>query len=272
MGIIFKGGFRIFRTVDTTPTPTPSNTPTSTPTLTPTLTATPTQTLTPTPTPTLTATNTPTLTPTQTLTSTPTPTLTATVSSTPISVLIGYYSDPGTYIGDCGSSFTDVPTTNPLYLPYTYLGQNYTIGQLLVDNLINNGPKPFYTDASLTTLIPNKFGPIYGFSATNGGTPQRQIRIDGSGNYTGMEFCGNLVGRGYMVQSATKVNVGNSTQRYWTVSDDSSTPYLGARVYRESYYASFTGGTTWAWAPTQNMMATHLITIGNTGSWISAIS
>lgn len=189
-------------------------------------------------------------------------------AATPSSVLIGYYSSTSVFIGDCSATFTATTPNSPLYMEYPYSGFTYGLGQLP-----NNGYTtgvPFYTDANLTTPLPSLFGPIYAFSPTQGGRPYRKIRI-GSTSYDGWATCGPLIPNGYMVQSTTKVNVGNS-QRDYMSTDDTSSPYPGKTIYQSDSGQIFTNGTTWAWAAQPNVTATHLLFFGNSVSFISTIS
>jgi hypothetical protein len=188
-------------------------------------------------------------------------------SLTPISVLIGYYASTGVFINDCGAGFTSSVPTSPLYMAYSYLGFTYSLGQL--PNSGYTTGVPFYTNENLTTTLPSLFGPIYAFSPTSGGTPYRKIRI-GNTSYDGWASCGTPIANGYMVQSATKINVGNSQRDFMPI-DDTASPYPGKTIYRTNTGTAFGNGTTWAWAAQPNVTATHLFTfIG--GSVISTIS
>jgi len=188
-------------------------------------------------------------------------------SATPSSVLIGYYSSTSVFINDCTDTFTATTANSPLYMAYSYSGFTYSLGQLP-----NNGYTtgvPFYTDANLTTPLPSLFGPVYAFSPTQGGRPYRKIRI-GNTSYDGWSTCGPLIPNGYMVESATKVNVGNS-QRDYMSTDDTSSPYPGKTIYQNSSGTFFSNGTTWAWAAQPNVTATHLFVFGNS-SFILTLS
>jgi len=181
------------------------------------------------------------------------------------SVLIGYYSNPGTFINNCAAACTGVTTTLPLYVSNSVSGVTYTLSQLVSSNIYatGSGPNIFYTNSNLTTPLPAPGGTVYGFSPTSGGTPYRQFRIGTSTTYTGWGRCGAVVANGYMVQSSTLVNVGNS-QRDYIVPDDTSAPYVGKEIYSSSGTAGFTVGTTWAWASQPNVIATNLITFSST--------
>jgi uncharacterized delta-60 repeat protein len=187
--------------------------------------------------------------------------------NTPSSVLIGYYSSTSVFINDCTATFTAATPNLPLYMAYLYSGFTYSLGQL-PNNDYTTGV-PFYTDANLTTPLPTLFGPIYAFSPTQGGRPYRKIRIGST--YDGWDTCGPLIANGYMVESATKVNVGNS-QRDFIPNDDTSSPYPGKKIYQAASGSFFSNGTTWAWAAQPNVTATHLLFFNNSGSWISTIS
>jgi hypothetical protein len=189
-------------------------------------------------------------------------------ATTPSSVLIGYYSSTSVFINDCTATFTATTPNSPLYMEYPYSGFTYSLGQL-PHNGYTTGV-PFYTDANLTTPLPTLSGPIYAFSPTQGGRPYRKIRI-GNTSYDGWNTCGPLIANGYMVQSATKVNVGNS-QRDYMPNDDTSSPYPGKTIYQDSSGSFFSNGTTWAWAAQPNVTATHLLFFGNSNSFISTIS
>jgi hypothetical protein len=189
-------------------------------------------------------------------------------ATTPSSVLIGYYSSTSVFINDCTATFTAATPNSPLYMTYPYSGFTYSLGQLPSSDYTATGV-PFYTDANLTTPLPTLFGPVYAFSPTQGGRPYRKIRI-GSTRYDGWSTCGPLIANGYMVQSATKVNVGNS-QRDYMANDDTSSPYPGKTIYQDSSGAFFSNGTTWAWAAQPNVTATHLLVFGN-ASFILTLS
>ncbi len=189
------------------------------------------------------------------------------------SVLIGYYSNPGTFINDCSAAFTGVTTTLPLYVPYVVSGVTYTLGQLMSDSVYagGTGPNIFYSNDNLATPLPSVGGTIYGFSPTSGGTPYRQFRLASSTSYTGWARCGVVIANGYMVQSSTLVNVGNS-QRDYMVPDDTSVPYVGKEIYSSSGTAGFGAGQTWAWASQPNVIATNLITFGSSNTCLTGVT
>ena len=194
------------------------------------------------------------------------------IENKPISVVIGYYSSTSAFINDCSATFTGTTANSPLYMPYLYSGVTYSLGQLPEDTYFTGVEVPFYTNENLTTVLPPLFGPVYAFSPTRGGTPYRQIRIGNSPtNYTGWARCGNLIPNGYMVQSTTKVNVGNS-QRDYMATDDTPSPYPGKPIFQSAGGAFFSNGTTWAWAAQPNVTATDLILFGSSGSYIRTLS
>lgn len=211
---------------------------------------------------------------TSTTTSTSTSTTTSTTSTTTTAaggILIGYVqaSPTPSFINDCTTTFTNVLCTVPLYMaPYGELGNPnvYSLGQLPVDGSFPDPGVPFYLDAALTTKLPPQGGRVYGFNTNNNGVPNRKLRIStGTPNdYDGHDMC-VLSPYGYYVQSSTKVNVGN-TNRMFTASDDSLTPYVGQRLYSTSGFAGFTAGQTYAWAADPNVTATHLITFAATST------
>ena len=189
-------------------------------------------------------------------------------ATTPSSVLIGYYVSTSVFINDCTDAFTGTTPNSPLYMTYPYSGFTYSLGQL--PNDVYTTGVPFYTNANLTTPLPTLGGTVYAFSPTQGGRPYRKIRI-GDTRYDGWADCGPLITNGYMVQSATKVNVGNS-QRDYMPNDDTPSPYPGKKIYQTAGGSFFSNGTTWAWAAQPNVTATHLLFFGNSSSVISTLS
>lgn len=187
-------------------------------------------------------------------------------ATTPSSVLIGYYASTSLFINDCTDAFTGTTPNSPLYMTYSYSGFTYSLGQL--PNDVYTTGVPFYTDANLTTPLPSLGGTVYAFSPTQGGRPYRKIRIGAI--YDGWDVCGPLIANGYMVQSATKVNVGNS-QRDYMPNDDTPSPYPGKKIYQAAGGSFFSNGTTWAWAAQPNVTATHLLFFGSS-SVISTLS
>jgi len=185
-------------------------------------------------------------------------------TTTSSSVLIGYYSDPRTYLYNCDTAFSGVTATLPLYVSNSVSGVTYTLGQLMTNNIYEGGTGPniFYTDSNLTNILPTLFGYIYGFSPTSGGTPYRQIRLDYTGAYNGWNGCNGFFANGYMVQSLTLVNVGDN-QRDWIITDDTSVPYAGKTISSSNGGSGFGTNQTWAWASQPNVMATHLFTFGS---------
>lgn len=191
-------------------------------------------------------------------------------AAAPTSVIIGYVQPTPvpSFIDDCSSTFTNVLCTVPLYMSTsgTILGVNavYSLGQLPYWLLFDPGV-PFFTDSALTTPLTPQGGKVYGFSTAQNGVPNRQIRI-ASGtpdDYNGWSFC-TRADYGYYVVSSTKVNVGNST-RASVPTDDSTTPYIGQRIFQTSG-AGIGTNTTIAWALNPNVTATHLITFGASSS------
>lgn len=186
----------------------------------------------------------------------------------PTSILIGYVqaAPVPSFIGACDAAFEAVLCTVPIYMaPYGELGNSnvYSLGQLPANDSFPTNGVPFYTDSALTTPLPPQGGRVYGFNTNNNGVPNRQIRISSGtpNDYSGWEIC-NIVGYGYYVTSSTKVNVGSSN-RCWSASDDSLTPYVGQRMFNSSGFGFFSNGQTIAWAANPNVTATHLITFGS---------
>lgn len=193
----------------------------------------------------------------------------------PTSVLIGYVqaSPTPSFIGDCTTTFTNVLCTVPIYMATTgELGNSnvYSLGQLPRDTAFPTAGVPFYTDAALTTKLPDQGGRVYGFNTNQNGVPNRKIRISTSNDYDGYDQCIRSA-YGYYVTSSTKVNVG-STNRAFTALDDSTTPYVGQVLFNTSGGSGFTIGTTIAWALNPNVTATHLITFGVNNITVSSVS
>lgn len=212
--------------------------------------------------------------PVTTSTTTTTTTAAATTSTTTTTttasggILIGYVqAEPvPSFIGDCSTTFTDVLCTVPIYMANTgELGNSnvYSLGQLPVNDAFPDAGVPFYTDSALTTKLAPQGGKVYGFNTNNNGVPNRKLRIvSGTPNdYDGWDIC-EVVAYGYYVVSGTKVNVGN-TDRAYTASDDSLTPYVGQRLFSSAGGGFFSNGDTIAWAASPNVTATHLITFGS---------
>lgn len=203
-------------------------------------------------------------------TTTTTSSSTSTTTTLGASVLIGYVqaSPTPSFIDDCSTTFTSVLCTVPIYMPTTtpILGVNfvYSLGQLPTEAIFSAGV-PFYTDAALTTPLPQQGGRVYGFNANLNGVPNRQIRISNTTpqDYNGYSYC-TRANYGYYVVSGTKVNVGSST-RALTPDDDSLIPYVGQRMWKTDGSGIGTN-TTIAWAASPNVTATHLITFGPTST------
>ena len=198
-------------------------------------------------------------------------------TSGPTGILIGYVqaSPTPSFINDCTTTFTNVLCTVPIYMANTgELGNSnvYSLGQLPRDTVFPNAGVPFYTDAALTTKLPNQGGRVYGFNTNLNGVPNRKIRIATTtpNDYDGNDLCTRSA-YGYYVVSATKVNVG-STNRVWAASDESAIPYVGQRLFDTEAAGPFTVGTTIAWAFNPNITATHLITFVVSGTTVSDVS
>ena len=185
--------------------------------------------------------------------------------------LIGYAVSPGNYINDCTTTFTTAICTQPVY------SHGYTLGQIVNNNIYtgSTGANIFYTDAAMTTFLPDIGGNIWGIGIASGSNPIIGVRIatttTSGDTYNGYYACTYVTTYGYYVVSATKVNVG-STLRCTVPAGISSTPYIGQELL-ENDGSHFAVGTTIAWAANPNVTATHLIAMnGVNGGIVTSIA